>query len=607
MIKDSNPLHKIEDAFISNLLNQSKVSNLVDWVSANRTLKGKPWKWQSVERNIYGKEIVRDYRYIIPIYLDTAEEIIVKKSRQMAFSEFGINWILGTVLEKPYLTALHVFPNKDQAKKFSMVRLTPLFNKNDSPKIAKMLVNPEEFYKNPSALQAAANVFHKQFTNQSNYILSFVGGENTKSTDARSVTADMIFLDEAKDLPEDKLADVLECMSASSIKQMRMVGTPDFEGTVFDNWYNESNRNEWVVTCKECGCDQILTFDNISSTKGSPWDEITARKSIYYYACINCKAELDRTADHAKWVSQNPSAATHGYHVSQLMASWITADEIMAKKSKYSKQPWKFPNEVLGLTYEGTSKPITYSKLLRCQCPTELVTNKEFRYVTFGNDWGNQSHYVILGANGRGKRYILDYGILEHVQTMEHANSLDKLADVWAPGVGVMDSGYGKTTTQQMFKQRPGKFYACFYKESSFKPEWETITVGPDGYPLLPTDFQYHVTVDHTMLCDSVLSLVDYGNLQIPIDPSDDLVPGVSAMRDMLDNLCLARVIISDSSRSVNNKRRWVITKAHFFAALAYANLAMDHLVGDEMDEGAEDFHEPHKFSGTGRRNKRRR
>lgn len=592
----TNPLHKFEDALINSLLDQNKVSNIVDWVSVNRTLKGKKWQWVSREKNIHGKEILRDYRYLIPIYLSTADKIVVKKSRQMAFSEYGINWILGTVLERPYLNALHVFPNEKQAKKFSMVRLTPIFNKNDSPRIAKMLVNPEEFYKNPSALQAAANVFHKQFTNQSNYILSFVGGENTKSTDARSVTADIVFLDEAKDLPEDRLADVIECMSSSSIKQMRMVGTPDFEGTTFDTWFNESTRNEWEVTCKECGTPQLLTIDNIASTRSSPNPSISTRGALYYYACTECKAELDRTADHSKWVEQNPGASSHGYHVSQLMATWIQADEIMQKKSEYSKLPWKFPNEVLGLTYEGASKPISMSKLLRCKVNPTIVA-MGCKHTSIGVDWGNQSHYIVLGANGRDKTYILDFGIFENVQALEHANELDKLADIWKPDIGIMDAGYGKIQTQTMFKNRPGKFYSCFYKDSAFMPEWNIITTGTDNYPLHHNDYQYHVTVNHTMMCDDVLTALDSGKFGIPIDDSDDLMPGVSKTKDMLDNLCLARVISSESSRSVSSKRKWVITKAHFYAALCYAMIGINDLLDkDSTESGAEDFFVPKKY-----------
>lgn len=590
-----DPVKSIEDAFIGGLLAQRKATSLVNWVAEHRTVKGKKWNWISVETNTNGKVTIKDFRYLIPIYNDTADKVIIKKGRQMALSEYAVNWILGTITVRPYTTALHIFPNKDQGRKFSMVRLTPVFNMDESPTIAKMLVNPEEAYKTQSALQAAMNVFHKQLTNNSNYIISFVGGENTKSTDARSVSADIIVLDEAKDLPEDKLADVLECMSLSSVKQMRMIGTPDYEGTVFDSWFNESDRREWIVTCKECGAKQPLTMESIASTRGSAYPHIASRAAIYYYACTDCGAELDRTADHGEWVPQNPGPAVHGYHLSQLMASWISADEIMQKKSDYSKQPAKFPNEVLGLTYEGSSKPVSITKLLRGQIdPADL--QPKYRYITIGVDWGDQSHYVVMGANGPEERVILEYGTWENVQVLEHSQELIKQANVYGPNLIVMDSGYGKAQTQDVFRTFPEKAYACFYSDSMFLSYWETIMVDKDRFLLPRTDWQYHVTVNHTLLCDSLLAEIDSARLKIPIDSHDDLVPGVSHARDMLDNMCKAKVMIMESTRSVTAKRRWVITKAHYFAAACYASLGIDELLRSGEVAGAEDFFEPRTY-----------
>ena len=587
-------LSDLQNALLEDLEASVKVNSLPNWVSENRTVKGKPWNWVSREENKYGKVTIKDFRYLIPLYEDDADQIIIKKSRQMAVSEYGVNWIMGTITVTPYTTALHVFPNQDQAKKFSMVRLTPLFNSKDSPKLARLLVNLEEQYKNPSALQAAANVYHKQFINQSNYILSFIGGQNTKSTDARSVSADIIFLDEAKDLPEDKIADVLECMSLSSIRKMRMAGTPDFEGTVFDMRYNESDRREWVVTCKECGAKQVITFDSIKETKYSVHNEIRQRDSLYYYACVECESELDRTADHAQWVPQNPGAKTHGYHITQLMASWISADEIMQKKAENAKYPDKFANEVLGEVYQGGAKPLTLSKLLNNKVPATTVLG-QFKYVTAGIDWGNRSHYVVLGADDVTGIVVLDYGMFEHHRVATHADRFIEIIDRWTVDLAVMDSGYGKAQTQTVFDARPDKAYSCFYKDSAVMPMFETITeISMDGEKvyLNKEDWQYHVTVDHSAMCDSLLNSVDTGRFKIPMEDDDALLPGVSELRGYLDNMCLATTVVADS-RSGTSRRKWIITKAHYFAATAYAMVAMEHMLKNMDESGATEYFLP--------------
>lgn len=581
----------IEKAIFDDIESAMVTQNPVEWTNRNRSIKGKEWEWVYTDYTTGGRPATKDFRYLLPIYRDQSEAIIFKKSRQMAISEYAINWIMSHVVEIPGITAVHVFPNEAQGKKFSMVRLTPILDKKSSPRLARMLKNPD--YKDQTALQAAMNVYHKQFTNMSNYILSFVGGANTKSTDARSISADIIFLDEAKDLPQEKITDVLECMSLSSIRKYRMAGTPDYEGTEFDRRYEESDQMEWVVTCKHCASKQILDFEkNIRARAKAPFTEIMDSQDKYYYACVSCGAELDRTADYAEWIPQNPGARVRGYHLTQLMASWITADDIMYKKSDNVKYPYKFYNEVLGQTYSGGSKPITFSKLLRCRGRDE---GTNFKYITIGVDWGNQSHYVILGSNGHTKYHVLDFGTWEDPIVLRHAYKVVDLNGVWSFDKGVLDSGYGKAQNQEVFKALPEKFYSCFYKEGAFKPIWETID-SDQGLLLPPKDYQYHVTTNHTSLCDNVMTAIDNQKLSISFADDDDLVPGVSEMRDFLDNMCLAR--IAEAEVKGKTKRKWVITKAHYFAALSYAMLAMDQVLEENGIEGdgAIGFFDPRSY-----------
>ena len=246
----------IQNALFDDILASSSAGSIIDWINENRAIRGKPWQWVSTTTTEYGRTVTKDFRYLIPIYLDQHRDVIIKKSRQMAISEYGINWIMNLLDRHDHTTALHVFPKESQAKAFSNLRLTPLFDKKISPKLYTRLKDPEVVF--GSAMQAAANVKHKQFVNGTNYVLSFIGGANTKSTDARSVTADFVFLDEAKDLPQENITDVLQCMALSDYKFYRMVGTPDFTGTEFDRRYEDSDRREWIVTCTECGAHQQL-------------------------------------------------------------------------------------------------------------------------------------------------------------------------------------------------------------------------------------------------------------------------------------------------------------------------------------------------------------
>ena len=150
---------------------------------------------------------------------------------------------------------------------------------------------------------------------------------------------------------------------------------------------------------------------------------------------------------------------------------------------------------------------------------------------------------------------------------------------MWGANVAVLDSGYGKSMNQHIFTLLPGQAFSCFYKESSPRPTFEIIRE-EKGYPLRQQDFQYHVTVNHTSLCDNSLSAIDSKQLRIPIDPDDELIQGVSPLRDMMDNIALARVLLKETNGKTT--KRWIMTSAHYFAALSYALVGMDSLFDDE-------------------------
>lgn len=581
----------IQDALFNDISAVSHKSNIIDWIAENRTIKGKPWQWIFKEISPYGQEIVKDFRYLIPIYLDPHDTIVVKKARQLAFSEYGINKEMYQTNRYAHTTAIHVFPLETQAKTFSNIRLTPLFNKENSPKLYRLLSDPELVY--GSAMQAAANVKVKQFVNNSNLILSFIAGSNSKSTDALSITADFVFLDEAADLPAEKISDVIECMSASSYKYLTIVGTPDYAGTEFDRRYEESDQREWIVTCPSCGAKQQLEFDkSIVLTKTSPDPDIKQRSNKYYYACTECMVELNRTADYAEWIPQNPESDVHGYHPTQLMASWISADDILRKKRDNVKYPHKFSNFVLGETYSGGSKPITFQKLMNCKVE-ETGTN--FKYISIGVDWGNQSHYMVLGANRMDEAYLLDYGVWTDIKVIEHAKRLIETFKLWSADITIMDSGYGKSQTQEVFTPLPGKAYSCFYNDKMPKPKFETIEEYKGIY-LRRQDFQYHVTVNHTSFADNVLHAIDSKRFQIPMSDDDELVPGISSLRDMLDNIALSRVL--EKEIAGKKTKKWIFTPAHFFATAAYALVGLDYLVGDDANDtsGNDEYYEPRGY-----------
>lgn len=472
---------------------------------------------------------------MLPIYQDNSPETVIKKSRKMAVSEYAINWLFWNLDCHPYTTALHIFPNDSQSKKFSKTRILPDMFKDIQ------IADPKR----------TDNVTHKTLPNGSHYILSFIGGVHSKSTDARSLSADFLVLDEAKDLPQKEIADVEECLSLSNYKYKRVIGTPDFPNTDFEKRWLNSDQHEWCLVCDNCSLIQPLTFDNIID-----------KPTQHSFACTKCNQPLNRLT--GQWIPQNPEGKTRGYHVTQLMANWWSADQIIEKKNLPQYSPQKFNNEVLGLDYSGENRPITIPKLLACKIkdPAEWVSNPTKTGI--GIDWGNTSFYIVLHS-ANDTFYIQDFGRMEEENIMKHAEATSKLLNRYQGACAVLDSGYGRAQNQSLFDEHPTRAYECIYSsEKDTEPHW-SIT------PTAQNQFKYQVHMNHQATCEAAVQLINLQKIKIYIPEECKLSTG-SKLRDLLENLCLVDVRTVETNAGL--KRKWNITPAHYFAALCFAYLA---------------------------------
>jgi len=521
-----------------------KSADLILWTESNRLIKGQPWSW-SIDN--------RDFSYMLPIYSDDSPEIIIKKSRQMAVSEYAINWLFWNLSRNPHTTGIHVFPNASQSQKFSKLRILP-------DNFRERIFVPES-----PRYRYADNVTHKHLINDSHYILSFIGGIHSKSTDARSISADFLVLDETKDLPQEDIADVEECLALSPFKMKRTIGTPDFFGTEFSKRWERSDQHEWVLRCDKCGHSAPLTFDYIRQVER----ERIRKADSYYYGCPECGTFLDKLD--GAWQPQNPDGVMRGYHVTQLMASWISADEIMKKKADYP--PSKFANEVLGIEFEGAQRPLSPAKLLNCCVSDVAEWRPAFERISIGVDWGNVSYYVVLGE-AEGVNYLLDFGTWNDPDVAAHANHLIALVRAkylaQRPSI-IMDSGYGKAQNQIVFRAFPQQAWACFYgSDKLLRPQYEVIK-SVSGAPLNPTDYQYHVSIHHSSICEEVAARLDEGKIRFW--RGADALDSTSALRSFIDNLSLVDVDVVETS--MGSRRRWVTTSAHYFMALLFAYVGL--------------------------------
>jgi hypothetical protein len=66
----------------------------------------------------------------------------------------------------------------------------------------------------------------------------------------------------------------------------------------------------------------------------------------------------------------------------------------------------------------------------------------------------------------------------------------------------ICDVGYVKTKNQILIRYYPGRVWSAFTNSSSNIPIWNTIKE-INGLPLPEDDWQYHVSINHTAMCEN--------------------------------------------------------------------------------------------------------
>ncbi|MCK4306564.1 MAG: phage terminase large subunit family protein, partial [Candidatus Eisenbacteria sp.] len=282
-----------------------------------------------------------------------------------------------------HFRSLFVAPSAEQAKVFSNDRVADVINM--SPLVGA--------YTNTVLTNA---VFHKKFINYSQIRLRYA---YLTADRVRGIAADLLCVDEIQDILVDNLPVIEECASHSNWKLFIYSGTPkSLDNTIEHYWANFSTQNEWVVPCEHHGTPKspnswhwnILDEDNIGKTG---------------LVCDACGKPINPYHPQAQWASLQPQTRKNqdkvvfeGYRIPQLMVPWILNDPegwagILQKQERYGRQ--KFYNEVLGISYDSGTRPITRGQLKAC-CKENVRLADYEQYKRYaettdifaGIDWG---------------------------------------------------------------------------------------------------------------------------------------------------------------------------------------------------------------------------
>lgn len=406
------------------------------------------WIEENKIKNEKGERITfDDHLFLFDIYADQSDNIVGLKPAQVGFS------------------TLEVLKNHFDAKKQKMDIIYTLPTDNDvsvfvGGKVNRIVAN------NPCMLEDVADKdsIEQKAIGQS---MEYFRGTWTKKA-AIMITADRLVHDEKDSSKQDVIADYQARLQHSKYKQTHVFSHPSVPNSGVDVEWEISDQKEWFIKCPHCGKRQYLTWNTEDPRKMSVDIE---RKEFVCKKCRGILSKQDRRE--GEWVARYARNSIHpvlnvprkwsGYHISLLMAPWVSAAEIVEKYLlvEAGKQTMDyFYNKILGLPYAGSGNAVTKQIILGA------ITKDQNLYkgrLVIGVDTGVYLRYVIgnkqgLLGYGQMKAYVPDVALgIPLEQSLEYF--LKKFPD----SIMVIDQGGDIIGSRQLAKKYPGRVFLCHY------------------------------------------------------------------------------------------------------------------------------------------------
>jgi len=362
----------------------------------------------------------------------------------------------------------NTFPRDKQLTDFSITRVAAAFA--ETPRMAALAGVPNQ-------------VFTKR-VGDSYWIFRSAWESNL----GEGVDADGVTLDE-KDRMRDKVEFAFkESLKSSKHQLFREVSTPTLPNRGIDVPWKASDQMVWMVKCERCNEYQEIDWrENIVQVKEIPLQCKELPAESYEFLCRKpkCRGKLDRVFS-GQWIARFPSR-THirGYHISQLIAPWLSATRIMQDKIDLRfLEIWLC--YVVGTPAGGESVMVTDEACAAACSGHQMLParTKDYGMISVGIDWGTFNWVVVMGRNNiNNKPYVLAIGIFEDTsKELESAEMVWNFIKLFVPDITIADAGYGKDRNSYLLRRLcpngdEGRFYAQWYNPSqkssrTFLAEW---------------------------------------------------------------------------------------------------------------------------------------
>lgn len=512
-----------------------------------------------------------DHDDLIEIAKDEARVVVVEKAAQKGVTELMIRlqfWLAKKGFSSAYfLSSLRFVRMQVQQRVDSLIRVNPILQKALVEDATPDWVQEEEIEGVPKRYRLQANMWAKRFWNA--WVL-YMPVQN--EADVRMFPLDAIFVDEVETL-KPELADALqERLYHSPLKLERWFSQPTVAGYGIDERFAMTDHRYLQFRCDKCkewfvleeNFPKVLmaTIEGKTVLWGADWDAtLWDRRWQFEYCCPVCKSLVNMRSLKKEWVSKFPDRDAHGYHLTQLYSSTMTATEVAQfwHQAQFSlRRKERFYNSVLGLPYSGGERqPITPDK---CFYGTHEITGMLFegnkRYA--GMDVGDTNHLIVLEQTNDGRLFIVWAEEIKGKDKWETA--LRRLLDLKVCAVGVNAMPY-KDSAKKLLRSLPPEVKGALIYDTAGKGISITNEDEKLGAPILA------ISVPRVELMDGTVDAVLNGTIVLP-------KRGLKQTEEIVRHLMNYIIEYTEKGRDYARGR-----EDHFGRAIDYARIIAENAV----------------------------
>lgn len=337
------------------------------------------------------------HKYLLPIYCDDANNMVIGKPSQMGISEYALV-VLFESLDNGH-SVFYVLPKSGLRNMFVKTRVNATLHA--SPHYLGMMGRDKE-----------GSVMVKKFAKAD---AAFVGAQ--KDSEMISFVADVLIVDEYNFCDKHQVKHARKRLGHSTVKKELNISTPTVKGVGIDEKLKTTDHKHWFQKCTHCGKRQILDFFK-NMVRDEEGEIIGMNHNVTDVGvwCSKCGGEMDRLGE-GEYVAKNQidNRDVSGIQIPAFASPNKTVTEIWneykdSRFNPYYLQLWY--NNDLGTSYTAEGSKLTDILLGECVSDylMDSLTLGDGGVVTAGIDVGNYFHIRISKDIGDGDRQAIYIG-----------------------------------------------------------------------------------------------------------------------------------------------------------------------------------------------------